>query len=66
MAPKGFEYKIDNLWEDFVKAEPAADGSGCWLMVGDAKNAGVEVRLKRSDLDAIIEKLTALRDGVGE
>lgn len=58
---KAFRYQTKNRWGDYVGAE--ISDRDFLVTVGDRIDRG-RARLTRSDLTAIIEKLTALRDGV--
>ena len=59
---KAFRYLTGNRYGDFLAA--CEDNPGVvWLTVGDDDEESM-IRVTRSDLTAIIEKLTALRDGV--
>ena len=60
-----FKHKTGNAYGDWIGATRSKDDGYFWLNAGDDSEA-VSIVCNRSDLDAIIEKLTALRDGVGE
>lgn len=58
----GFRHETGNKYGDYISAREDNPGE-FWLATGDWGDMFMIV-LTRSDLDAIIEKLTALRDGV--
>ena len=60
-----FIHQTKNEFGDTLEAE-MRDGVLVILTMSDKDGDLQRAILNRSDLDAIIEKLTALRDGVGE